>query len=521
MRHMNNQKRTNHLVTAVIILQIILLMALTWKFGIQRLDGDDTAEMVLANLVAKEGGILSRNWYYSTELRVLNNQVVMSLLFRIFDDWHVVRTFGTGILVSILVLSWLFLCQQIPEREQLRKWSPVVLLPFSYVYYDIVLYGLYYIPHISLIFFSLGLLLTPKEKHSLLTAVCLAAAAFAAGLGGIRLPAVGYAPMLAAILYVCRTRREYRHVCLRGVLACAAAGAGYLINMLVLSRRYSYATHGDVRLSLPDLHKAFTVFKNTVQVCGAARPGLSVKGIGGIAGLLLFAGIVCMFAVVVKERRRVSDELRIVILTFTVSWFVTAFAGVCTTTGWANRYAMIPCMGLIPVLAEGTSLLKDTLRKSASIILAGLLMVCGTVYVYRFTAEDKLKDVRPAYDYILGSGMTFGYSTWEVGDVLTEVSDGRIHMCKIQNYANLWRWNWLMEKDYMKYTEDGPVFLLLDKARMNYTDYSTGHFFGEWTEDDLTWMKQAHIGFEDDNYIVWTFASEAEFEKITGSVPHE
>jgi hypothetical protein len=94
-------------------------------------------------------------------------------------------------------------------------------------------------------------------------------------------------------------------------------------------------------------------------------------------------------------------------------------------------------------------------------------------------------------------------------------------MCKIQNFENLWRWNWLMEKDYMKYTEDGPVFLLLDKTRMNYKDHSTGHFFGEWTEDDLTWTKQAHIGFEDDNYIVWTFASEAEFEKITGSVPHE
>ena len=37
-----------------------------------RLDADMASEQLLANLLAQEGGVMSTNWYYSTELRVLN-----------------------------------------------------------------------------------------------------------------------------------------------------------------------------------------------------------------------------------------------------------------------------------------------------------------------------------------------------------------------------------------------------------------------------------------------------------------
>ena len=53
----------------------------------QHLDSDMSSEMVLAKLLAGEGGILSENWYYSTELRVLNIQIVLSFFFRIFSPF--------------------------------------------------------------------------------------------------------------------------------------------------------------------------------------------------------------------------------------------------------------------------------------------------------------------------------------------------------------------------------------------------------------------------------------------------
>lgn len=47
------------------------------------LDSDMSSEMVLANQLAEEGGILSHQWYYSTELRVLSTQLVFAPLFKI------------------------------------------------------------------------------------------------------------------------------------------------------------------------------------------------------------------------------------------------------------------------------------------------------------------------------------------------------------------------------------------------------------------------------------------------------
>ena len=69
------------------------------------LDSDMSSELMLAELLSREGGIISKNWYYSTELRVLNTQLVFAPLFLLFDNWHAVRVLGTLILWGILLAS--------------------------------------------------------------------------------------------------------------------------------------------------------------------------------------------------------------------------------------------------------------------------------------------------------------------------------------------------------------------------------------------------------------------------------
>ena len=55
------------------------------------LSSDDSSEMVLGKLLSTENSILSKNWYYSTELRVLNTQLFYALFFKITNNWHTVR----------------------------------------------------------------------------------------------------------------------------------------------------------------------------------------------------------------------------------------------------------------------------------------------------------------------------------------------------------------------------------------------------------------------------------------------
>ena len=68
------------------------------------LDSDISSEMVLGELLSKEHGIISPNWFYSTEIRVLNNQIVFSILLTLFHSYHIARVLSGIILVMIIML---------------------------------------------------------------------------------------------------------------------------------------------------------------------------------------------------------------------------------------------------------------------------------------------------------------------------------------------------------------------------------------------------------------------------------
>ena len=52
-------------------------------------DSDLASEMILSDLLNKEGSIISHNWFYSTELKVVNLQWFYRLGLLLFpDDWH-------------------------------------------------------------------------------------------------------------------------------------------------------------------------------------------------------------------------------------------------------------------------------------------------------------------------------------------------------------------------------------------------------------------------------------------------
>lgn len=93
---------------------VCVVLSLIWIFyyNMNReglLSSDMSSELVLANLLSKENALLSNKWIYSTELRVINTQVVYSILFHFFSDWSLVRALGNLIMLIGLVISGCFM----------------------------------------------------------------------------------------------------------------------------------------------------------------------------------------------------------------------------------------------------------------------------------------------------------------------------------------------------------------------------------------------------------------------------
>ena len=93
---------------------VCVALSLIWIFYYNMnkeglLSSDMSSELVLANLLSKENALLSNKWIYSTELRVVNTQVVYSILFHFFSDWSLVRALGNLIMLIGLVISGCFM----------------------------------------------------------------------------------------------------------------------------------------------------------------------------------------------------------------------------------------------------------------------------------------------------------------------------------------------------------------------------------------------------------------------------
>ncbi len=109
-------------------------------------DSDLASEMILSDLLNKEGTIISHNWFYSTELKVVNLQWFYRLGLLIFpNDWHLARTFGMAITLALFAACMLFFvkCARLGRPG---LWMVGTLLwPFGQHYLVYAIYGGYYL----------------------------------------------------------------------------------------------------------------------------------------------------------------------------------------------------------------------------------------------------------------------------------------------------------------------------------------------------------------------------------------
>ena len=170
------------------------------------LDSDMSSELVLGKLLSDNGGILSTDWYYSTEVRVLNTQIVYKTLFEFTDNWYLVRYLGSLINSLIYAVCGGYMIYNAGLKKYVPYVMGILLMPFSSEYFKMMLYASYYVPHVSISFVFLGMLfafLRSKTKKSTVTyGILLGALSFVSCLGGLRQLCVLFVPLLGGTLLI-------------------------------------------------------------------------------------------------------------------------------------------------------------------------------------------------------------------------------------------------------------------------------------------------------------------------------
>lgn len=483
---MKKKKMFSYLFMAIVF---VALIAVLWFRFEYLLDSDMSSELILSKLLAEENAVLKTNWYYSTELRALNTQLIYSFFFKLFDNWIVVRTASVIAMYLLLLLVFWYFTKQYHCNEWFGFVGALLVMPISQTYFDTVLLGAYYIPHILISILSLALLehyYNTKWKWLVVLNCCLA---FVAGLGGLRQLVILYAPLgitcivmvVSEIFDAVNTSEEkkktiFEHIGVYGSI-CFSSLIGYVVNSKVLTAYYDFHLYSGINTDREWKNFAFSNIEmylgGLLNCFGFPSGKMSVWGVAAVVAS--YGWLAWTAYVLFKELKNKETEKR----TWRFSVFVCCGYGVLfliyflTDMGYLDRYLLPITVLSIPMMAIQLRKNKQNGNIKLKVISIALLLLTFAYIPGKYIEivnVDKTNYLRLIEEHLSDNGIVNGYATFWSGNVLTELSNGEI---------DVWVWadnvgemeslgdieqsrKWLQLKSHDANNPIGKVFILME-----------------------------------------------------------
>lgn len=471
-----------------LILGYCVTMGILWKFGRLCIDSDMAGEMVLADLLNREGGLLSTNWWYSTEIRVFCMQILYRLGLMIFPgDWFAAQMVGEMLGTALLVVSYIYAARGLGLKNQGAWGAATLVCPFGICYLWYNLLGGFYLPHMIFALLGLGAVLRLTDARplgwKLFHGLVLAGAAGASGLNGIKgimglfLPLIlTGATVLALSWHEKPETFPRKESCLLGYAAAGAAvaGAGYLFTTRVLANTHHAADFADqkwssldINLFLKKLADFFSLFGYPIDSSTGGNVSLfSVTGILGAVGIVTGGAVLFSLVRLLWRWRELTSRQRVAPIL--LAWALLVQGGIFAWTGTASQTSPYQWLTIVPLAFPVLQLEGETehfkvpfARRLAAVAfcICFLLVSVGTGLRY-FTSGYQIRPrLEPVSQWLVEEGYTQGYATFWNGGVMTEWTNGTLEMWVVDDFKELNIRQWLQSTSHAQPPE-GEVFLL-------------------------------------------------------------
>ncbi len=479
--------------TAAIALVIICYIILIMHNGYRFLNSDDSSELVLARKLAEQHSILTKDWYYSSELRVMNTNLFFAPMFYFFSSWSAVRAAGGSLLLIVYAISYLW----IPYAWKYEpRWfyltAFILLMPFAEPWQFFGL-KMYYIPHVTISFVSFALMgklyHAQGVRNRCIYILILSAFAFAAGLGGVRSVEYTYIPLVTAAFIMWFLRRCDTSMLTGVFLAAVFAVCGYLVNDKVLSKAFEYHSYGNVsfiRFSFEKLEwVADAVLSSFGYVIGEYF--MSFGGICNTVAFIMAMLFLAMFPLLFMKRHEMDETQEFIYWFAAATFFLNTFVMMLGQNDeYADRYIAI---GMVPAIMLTDLFYRLYIKRSARAKIIGGAVIGAFMLLglkgYTDLIHVSGNGLRQGYiSYLTENGYDYGYATFWNANITTEMSDGKVDMTSLDpNTDDLRIFKWLTDKTLLEKEHD-KYFLLLDR-------------------DETDRYREAAPVYEDEYYIIY------------------
>ncbi|WP_029232347.1 hypothetical protein [Butyrivibrio sp. VCB2006] len=547
----NKKKMTNVFMWVFMVLGALFTLFLIWKKDFYMENSDIASDMILGKLLSQEGGILSKNWFYSTELHVIHTQLLYKLLFHIWpDNWLMVRLAAALVFLVLIVASFLFMTKALGLKEEGLLAASILTWPFGQWYVRIVTFGQSYVTYFIIAFVSMGLFFravqgkrynaktsVPAKDGSAFTgmsivyAVLLAVISFLAGLGGVRLLMICYAPLFATSLAVMLfshfayfTKKEgakefgtsanlaFIFALIPFVFSCI----GLAVNRKVLCQKYNFQdqfreTWRDFSFSriLDTLSDSLTLFGWHAEV-----GFVSWQGLINCLNFLLIVGIVASIIYVIKNIWRFRPIIQLFLVYVGVLTLITTVVLSCSNKYYSYYWLpVIPYFLIVLALAlfnpsvdEGEqwdkfelSMVNASYGRShknvgayvahyktaiCGFIAAAIAFASISVYadpnpqdIYQdYAITDAIMWLRDSTDYEEGFGMFWS------SNVIKALTNGRIDMHTVMDVDHIddlgSEYPWLQEVRHTEEFPEGKFFVIVSARDYDLGNQGSAMIFG-------------------------------------------
>lgn len=484
--------------------------------GAAYIDSDMASDIVLADFLNHEGGLISKNWFYSTEIHIFSQQPFLQLGLKIFpDNWMIARAISVSIML-ILITGLYFLYTKLFETNRSKAvwFAALMLCPFGYWYLHMVTFAGFYSP--CLLFSLSGVLCIlffcnsseNRKKSNLLWIVLALVIAICAGVKSVRYIIFPYAPLIvAAFILLCYrvheepkewfklTCKEWR-LFIGSLISLIGNLIGYLYNSKVLANRYTFQnmneqTWGKLSFTtiVENISNFFSLFgyqndehANDLSPIKTNPNVFSLQGIACLFGIALILLILISSIRLLFRWNKLSFMQRVILVLYWSTLIVDGMIYSWTLgydTNASTWISVVPFAFMILEIECATEDFSIPLtRKAVVAVILGCVM-CTSYATVKDYQENPLyanAEFVNISKWLVENGYTEGYATYWNSNVLTALSNGKLEMWTVWNLNDRSIQAWLQKKDHLNPPTAKKVFAVVgpydevDFLNMQYED---------------------------------------------------
>ncbi|MBR4040536.1 MAG: hypothetical protein IKJ11_10650 [Clostridia bacterium] len=448
---------------SVVMGVLLCIAALAASILLQRtgylayLDSDMASELILARRQADTGSLIQMDWLYSTEIRIIQMNLLYALAFHFTQDYMWARIIGNTLGFALCMLSCLLLTRRL-KLSWAKGLFTAAMLPVtaSLIYAVNVTFGGYYITHMAFAFTGAALWLDACEggrekKRNMAAIVLFAALCMLEGFLSVRYVLCFLCPMMAVaaldVLLAPQLSRTLRDHHLRfGFVTAAGFGAclaGYAAAEMICPHLFTsgVGSAGSFMFNPMDgeliLSTMAAIFADMLRLIGwrgnAALFSLSGIGNACIAGVMVLGVMMTRRVYRALEDRDSASRAHKRMLDYAFAvLLVNVFCFVFIKGTYLNRYLILTVAFLIPAAAVVVSRERSMRLKLAFLLL--LCLMLGTTSLnflmetreQAHTAKADHADMTDMTQQLLDEGYTHGYGTFWHVRVMQELAQGNL-----------------------------------------------------------------------------------------------